>query len=331
MITVKIITPSPPVSLSRQIPLRNGLSNINFSIDDDLIKECDYCVVLEDLENTKEFVCSSKNLILFTLEPPSIKSYCDKFLNQFDRVVTCHKNLNHNNLIYSQCGYPWHIGINQRTGGILNYNDLQTNKIYKNKLISIISSNKKMTSGHRNRINFSLKVKNYFGDAIDFFGRGFNPIDDKWHAIAPYKYHIVIENEQIDHYFTEKLADCFLGEAYPIYYGANNIFSYFSHKSLVKVDINKPIESIKIIESTINSNTYEKHYKDICDSKQKILNEYNIFSVIESIIIADNGLNRPKDKIILRPQEKSKKVIFKTKIKNFLPNSVVSFYKKLNE
>jgi len=44
MITVKIITPSPPVSLSRQIPLRNGLSNINFSIDDDLIKECDYCV-----------------------------------------------------------------------------------------------------------------------------------------------------------------------------------------------------------------------------------------------------------------------------------------------
>lgn len=329
MIIVKIITPTNnSKSLLRQLPIDNSLGgNIRFCIDDDSANECDYCVVLEDLNSPKSIFCPPKNLMLFTLEPPSIKGYQDDFLNQFNKIITCHKKLNHKKIINSQQGFPWHIGINWKTGKLMEYSDF-LGKIHKNKLISVICSDKKITTGHRNRLEFCNKIKSYFGDTVDFFGRGFNEIDDKWQAIAPYKYHIVIENESLEDYWTEKLSDCFLGEAYPIYYGANNISSYFSSRSITKINIKKPNESIKIIEKVINSNFYEKYYEDVLISKQKVLNEYNIFSVIEKLIRDSCYLKANKKIIKINPQKKSKRVLIKTKIKQLLPKIIVDFYKK---
>jgi len=112
----------------------------------------------------------------------------------------------------------------------------------------IIYSDKKLTEGHVKRHEFVASLKAHFGDELDIFGRGFRYVSDKWDAIADYKYHIVIENSRFPHYWTEKLADAFLGWSLPIYYGCPNITDYFDPNSFVSIDIESPKLSILKID-----------------------------------------------------------------------------------
>ncbi|MCK9265638.1 glycosyltransferase family 10, partial [bacterium] len=147
-------------------------------------------------------------------------------------------------------------------------------------------------------------LKEYFKDKIDLFGRGINEIEDKWDAIAPYKYHVVLENSCYDDYFSEKLSDAFLGEAYPIYSGASNVYSYFSKDSLVCIDIKKPSVAVKIIETIMANEFYEKYRASIIKSKMKVLNEYNLFpTVLDKFINIDNNMSRAKMEIVLKPEQ----------------------------
>ena len=52
-----------------------------------------------------------------------------------------------------------------------------------------------------------MPLKQHFGDAIDFYGRGHNFIPFKDDALMPYRFHICIENCQVNDLWTEKLAD----------------------------------------------------------------------------------------------------------------------------
>ena len=67
----------------------------------------------------------------------------------------------------------------------------------------------------------------HFKDKIDFFGFGIKDLKNKKDAIDPYLFSIAIENSKHDNYWTEKIADVFLGNTMPIYYGCNNIYDFF--------------------------------------------------------------------------------------------------------
>lgn len=54
---------------------------------------------------------------------------------------------------------------------------------------------------------------------IDTFGGGYRPVDVKEVAHQDYAYAIVIENCQVDHYFSEKLGDAIVCGCIPIYWG----------------------------------------------------------------------------------------------------------------
>ena len=76
----------------------------------------------------------------------------------------------------------------------------------------IILSDKDFSEGHKKRIEFVNKIISLpISEYIDVYGHGFKPIPDKWDAIAPYKYHLVLENSVQKDYWSEKLADSFLG------------------------------------------------------------------------------------------------------------------------
>ena len=62
-----------------------------------------------------------------------------------------------------------------------------------------------MTEGHKKRLLFVNELQKTFKDQIDFFGFGFNPIDNKKDAIDPYHYSIALENSNMNNWFTEKL------------------------------------------------------------------------------------------------------------------------------
>ena len=127
MITVKLST-STTMPLIRQTPHFSGIfNNIRF-VENEEIESCDYWVVYDDIRSDEEVMVPQKNTLLITGEPPCIKTYDKKFINQFSTIITSHRNLNHSNVINYQPGLPWHVGrkiINADTSEyLLNFDDL---------------------------------------------------------------------------------------------------------------------------------------------------------------------------------------------------------------
>lgn len=105
-------------------------------------------------------------------------------------------------------------------------------KIYdKTKMISMISSNKSMTSGQRKRLEWVEMI----GDQIDLYGRGFNEIELKEEGLCDYMFSVVIENGFYETYFTEKLLDCFATGTIPVYLGAPDIEKYFNSDGIINL------------------------------------------------------------------------------------------------
>ena len=151
-------------------------------------------------------------------------------------------------------------------------------------------------------------LQDHFGSSIDVFGRGIRDIEDKWDAIAEYKYHIAIENSSYDDYWTEKLSDCYLAGAYPFYYGCPNLYEYFPLGSFTKIDIDEPEKAISTIESVINSNTYEASTQALSSAKNLVLDKHNLFAMLSEFIstkIAEraNATQLQRQYITLRPIE----------------------------
>jgi hypothetical protein len=246
----------------RQTPDSKGIWNgCQFYVDQD-IEDCDYWVVYEGALKTEKAPCIPENTILITAEPFSWH-YPSKFLAQFKTVVTFHRNLKHPSVIFSQPGLPWHLGrriINGKNVGFSkDYNELKAKKHLKNDyLIAVIPSDKAFYPGHVRRLKFVRKLARQKRFDIYVFGKGINDIEDKWNAIARYKYHVAIENSTYPDYFTEKLTDAFLGNSYPFYYGCTNIFDYFPKGSLTVIDINNFEEAVEIIDNAMRNEFYEK-------------------------------------------------------------------------
>lgn len=100
----------------------------------------------------------------------------------------------------------------------------------KDRLISMVSSDKEMCELHKERKRIARKYK----DRIDVFGtidggEFTDPIDTLEH----YMYAVIIENHIDDIWFTEKLCSCFATKTVPIYYGARDIFLYFDTGGMI--------------------------------------------------------------------------------------------------
>ena len=103
-------------------------------------------------------------------------------------------------------------------------------KIYeKSKMISMISSNKRMCEGHLKRLEWVEKI----GDQVDLYGRGFNEIAEKEEGLCDYMFSVAIENGEYETYFTEKLLDCFATGTIPIYLGAPDIGEHFNLDGII--------------------------------------------------------------------------------------------------
>ena len=99
----------------------------------------------------------------------------------------------------------------------------------KNKLISMITSDKLYSEGHRRRVAFAHRMK----DKLDLFGRGFNEINTKDEGLRDYMFSVAIENIQWPGYYTEKILDCFLTGTVPIYYGDPLIGEVFNMEGII--------------------------------------------------------------------------------------------------
>jgi hypothetical protein len=290
LIRIKLSTDFPYEPIIRQTPGRRGIwGDCQFFIDSQ-VNDCDYWVVYNGVLQAETTLCPPQNTILITGEPPSITGYSSAYAQQFARVVTCHANISHPRLILNQTGLCWHVGRvlldikNNKSVINLDYDDLKAMHSFdKPKLMSVITSSKDFTEGHRKRLNFVNKLKDYFGPDIDVFGRGIKEVDDKWEALRLYKYHIALENSAYPHYWTEKLADAYLAGAYPIYYGCPNISDYFPQGSFTAIDIDDVEGSIRTIQNCIREQCYEASLDKVFEARNLVIDKYNIFALITEL------------------------------------------------
>lgn len=291
MLRVKISNVYPSWPIQRQTPGSSGVwGDIEYHINSD-IKECDFWVVCEGVSKEEVVTCSPENTLLLTTEPPTVKKYENRFINQFHHVISPHKNLKHKNVIHCHQGLPWMVGGKyQSNNGWLaefekDYDELKAiTQFKKDKLMSVVLSKKDLSAGHIQKYNFALALKNHFGDQVDVFGVGINAVEDKWDAIYPYKYHLVLENCSIDDYWTEKLSDCYLAGAFPFYYGCPNLNTYFENGAFIQIDINDIEGAIALIEDAILRGVFETSTEAITRSREKVLDEYNLFALLEKYI-----------------------------------------------
>ena len=264
----------------------------------------DACVAFSGLVGETEVVCPPDRTVFVVGEPPSIKHYRAEFLNQFHSVVTCHSDTPHPRKLHRQQGIPWHFGLARTPGGLISRWDYDRLKAArapaKTKLISAIVSDKAATFGHRQRMALVARLRERFGDQIDIFGRGVRDLPDKADGILPYRYHLALENSEYPDYWTEKLADTFLGGAYPFYWGCPNIDRYFPADSLTAINIYDPDAAIAMIEQAIAEQRFEKSVTAREEARGLVLDTYNFFALAADVTLPRSSAT--PSSLSLRPE-----------------------------
>ena len=258
-------------------------------------RDYDWLAVYDDLprgksaEETLEaepLACPPQNTILITSEPSGIKIYGRSFTRQFGHVVTSQEPfaLRHPGRIWSQAGLVWFYGSNRETGALRTASEIARTFPEKTATIATVCSTKRQGHTlHSLRYDFT----EYAACAIpqmEVFGHGRRPMPDKAEAIDPFRYHLAIENHIAPHHWTEKLADAFLGLSLPFYFGAPDIADYFPTESLIPIDIRKPDEAVATMCAAIENNEYEKRLPAIVEARRRVIEDYNLFSVIGDVI-----------------------------------------------
>ena len=278
------ISSAPDWHWIRQFPNNTPHWNgVEFSFGED-VESCDIVFVYDAIPDRFTKRVSAQRSMFVASEPPSVKVYDEQFLSQFNFVLTPDIQTPHHNKRSGPLGLPWLVGAydidGKQSSTPMTYDDFKGFQPSKSKLISVVSSNKAFTSGHQRRLDFVDKLKSHFGEKIDVFGRNINGFSDKLEVLSEYKYHIAIENSAYADYWTEKLSDTFLTLTYPIYYGSPNVGNYFDARSMTCIDIEDPANSISVIEKIIDADTFESSRLDLEKARDKILNQYNIFSIL---------------------------------------------------
>jgi hypothetical protein len=250
----------------------------------------DYLVAFDDLAAPIAPACPRENTIHVATEPPDYLRYDPKFTQQFAIDLTYETEPQHPCAIRSQGGLNWWVGCNPALGsapGAMSFKALEA--LFdepRDKLVSVITSNKTITPGHRLRIAFAQRLKQRFGDRVDFFGRGFVHMTDKLEALRGYRFHVAIENSSVEHYFTEKLSDCLIAGCYPLYYGCPNLTDYLPGDSFSAIDIADFDGSLAIIEAAIDGNFDRQRRDAMREAQRRMMYEHNLFPMLVRLIAA---------------------------------------------
>ena len=276
-----------PICFKQTIEAKGILKNVEFTNND---QDADVHIVgtwVNKIDDIK-----GKKIIYIQQEPPEVK-LPNKDVLDYSQLAISPFDIDHDiKQIIAPPVLQWTYDINaelkKNVGHEYSFSEKSSNledKLYadipqKNKLCSMIVSSKALVQGQRDRINFTADIMEHFKNKIDYYGFGIKELKNKKDAIDPYLFSIAIENSQHENYWTEKIADVFLGHTMPIYHGCANIENYFPSKSLVNINIYNKDEAIAKIEDCLN-NPSEIYNSAVFDARRKILLEYNMFKMLE--------------------------------------------------
>lgn len=289
MLCVRLINIMRDFPFARQLP--GDFTNtygVNFVWNDEGQGE-EYLVCYDELKSSIETTVPRERRLLFIGEPPCITRYPAEYLNLFGTVV-CAYDLPkfHGRHIRTHSSLWWFYGMNPkdvRNSPVLHWDELAVMAVpNKTGEISTVCGNKSWCMMHKRRRTLTETLAQHFGDRLAVFGPGYRPVPDKKDAIDPYRYHIAVENNSEPGFWTEKLADAFLGYALPIYVGGADVEHDFPEGSLLRIDPFRPTKAIEMIEKALHENLWEQRLPLICAAREKILREHNLFFCVQNII-----------------------------------------------
>ena len=193
------------------------------------------------------------------IEPPEIAPYhyqnIHQVIDKFDLIVTHNKrliDLYPNKCKFVPFGGCWILPENYRVHA-------------KFKLLSMLYSSKRSTTGHKLRHQIANTIT---PSTIDMFGSGANnPFDIKDSFLPHYMFSIVVENSQEPSYFTEKLLDCFAVGTIPIYWGTPDIGDFFNAGGIFQFDT---IEYLQKLLPSLSPALYLSKMAEIKDNLQRV-------------------------------------------------------------
>ena len=309
MFVVKITNPVLDFPLERQTPGRTARwGDFEFVINKD-VDECDFWLVGEGMRKAETCRCPKDRTFFLTGEPPSVRRYNPFFLRQFRTVLTCHSNILHRHVIRCQPGLPWYIGMRWSKkdkcwlkGDSKDYDELKAmTSVPKDRMVSVITSDKVMTKGHQKRLAFVRRLEKEFGNEMDVFITSGMGLEDKWDAIGRYRYHLALENSVFKDYWTEKVADPFLSLTFPFYYGCPNLADYYPSESFRMIDIDDYDGAVATIRRAIDSDQYTTSLAALLEAKRRMLDEHNVFPMLAKLF-AQMGPGSVKESMTIRPE-----------------------------
>ena len=133
----------------------------------------------------------------------------------------------------------------------------------KDRLCSIIASNKTQTEGHQLRHKIIQDCQGF-----DVWGSGYKRFENKEDALENYKFSVCVMNTKTDNFFTEVITDCFFVGTVPIFWGCPNIGEFFDEKGILSFNT---VEELQHILDNLNDDLYETlrpHIKNNFDMVQ---------------------------------------------------------------
>lgn len=185
-----------------------------------------------EIKNLYGWVCESRSIVS-NLSQFLTWNY-DKLEQRFRKIFVSDKNLASISNVFQYCP----------AGSNLPWVPESEYAIYeKTKLVSMIASVKKHTKGHMIRHSYADRFK----DNLDLFGGACGssrlpdtdptqPWKSKMFGLKDYMFHVVVENDFYDGYYTEKLTDCFATGTIPVYLGNPAIGELFNMDGIIVLD-----------------------------------------------------------------------------------------------
>ena len=247
-------------------------------------KDDDWLVVFDDIAHPIATHLPLSRRILFVTEPPGQKRYRARAANQFGILVSPYRIEGfQGKWIASQPAINWFYGVTFANGtpaSRFGLKHLKAMQVPKNKAprISVVCSTKRRLPGQRARLELVTRLIEAFPRQIDVFGRGFKEIGDKAEVIDPYRYHLVLENNDCPHFWTEKLADAYLGYCLPIFCGCANVGEYFPAHSLVRLpNVSDHDSAVEIIGDLLRQDPWAERLATIRLARNSLIEQHNIF------------------------------------------------------
>jgi hypothetical protein len=308
MPTINFLTQHDRVPWFRQTPEGDGIwGTSRFTINGDA-RGFDWLVAYDEINGQVRCDIPESRRLLIISEPPGMKNYHPRYLNQFGTLISPVAMPGFaGRVVREQPGLPWFLGLDLSNAASsvpsrYSYKELAALPYpQKQHGLSAVISTKSKLPKHRRRVEFVLELRERLGEKFHLFGRGFREIDDKAEAILPYSHHLVIENNDEDSFFTEKLADAFLGWSLPLFSGCRNIDRYFDDGMLLPIDIERT-DAIDIIAAMLAEPIIPQRLDLIGAARVRLMTRYNVFALIHGIVEAEAEHNGPgAETVLLKP------------------------------